>query len=116
MEVHTQFFKPTDQTARLSVLAHVDLKRIRFKKADGRNKNTISMVAAVFDRNGVMKGAIQKDIEMRWKDETFETKIAAGVSMKTSFDVPPGSYVIRLVVRDSEGQMMAAHNGVVEIP
>jgi hypothetical protein len=53
---------------------------------------------------------------MRWKDETFETKIAAGVSMKTSFDVPPGSYVVRLGVRDSEGQMMAAHNGVVEIP
>jgi hypothetical protein len=36
--------------------------------------------------------------------------------MKTSFDVAPGSYVIRLVVRDSEGQTMAARNRVVEIP
>ena len=36
--------------------------------------------------------------------------------MKTSFDVAPGSYVVRLVVRDSEGQTMAARNGVVEIP
>jgi hypothetical protein len=27
-----------------------------------------------------------------------------------------GSYVVRVVIRDTEGQMMAARNGVVEIP
>jgi len=116
VDVHTQFFKATDKNARLSVLAHVDLKHIRFKKAEGRNRNTLSIVAAVFDRNGILIGAIQKDVEMRLKDETFDARLAAGVSMKTSFDVSPGSYIIRLVVRDFEGQMMAARNGVVEIP
>jgi VWFA-related protein len=116
VDVHTQFFKASDKNARLSVLAHVDLKHIRFKKSEGRNRNTLSIVAAVFDRNGILVGAIQKDVEMRLKEETFEARVAAGVAMKTSFDVSPGSYVIRLVVRDSEGQMMAARNGVVEIP
>jgi VWFA-related protein len=116
VDVHTQFFKSTDKNARLSVLAHVDLKHIRFKKAEGRNRNTLSIVAAVFDRNGILVGAIQKDVEMRLKEETFDARLAAGVSMKTSFDVAPGSYIIRLVVRDFEGQMMAARNGVVEIP
>jgi VWFA-related protein len=116
VDVHTQFFKATDKNARLSVLAHVDLKHIRFKKAEGRNRNTLSIVAAVFDRNGILVGAIQKDVEMRLKEETFDARLAAGVSMKTSFDVAPGSYIIRLVVRDFEGQMMAARNGVVEIP
>jgi VWFA-related protein len=116
VDVHTQFFKATDKNARLSVLAHVDLKHIRFKKSEGRNRNTLSIVAAVFDRNGILVGAIQKDVEMRLKEETFDARLAAGVSMKTSFDVAPGSYIIRLVVRDFEGQMMAARNGVVEIP
>jgi hypothetical protein len=36
--------------------------------------------------------------------------------VKTSFDTQPGKYLLRLVVRDSEGQMMAARNGIVEIP
>jgi VWFA-related protein len=116
VELHTQFFKATDKNAKLAVLAHVDLKHLRFKKADGRNRNTLSIVSAVFDRNGILVGAIQKDIEMRLKDETFNARIANGVAMKTSFDVAPGSYVVRLVVRDSEGQTMAARNGVVEIP
>jgi hypothetical protein len=116
VELHTQFFKSTDANARLAVLAHVDLKHIRFKKVDGRSRNVLSIVSAVFDRNGILVGAIQKDIEMRFKDETFNARIANGVAMKTSFDVAPGSYVVRLVVRDSEGQTMAARNGVVEIP
>jgi VWFA-related protein len=114
--LHTQFFKPTDTNAKLAVLAQVDLKHLRFKKVDGRSRNVLSIVSAVFDRNGILVGAIQKDVEMRFKDETFNTRIANGVAMKTSFDVAPGSYVVRLVVRDSEGQTMAARNGVVEIP
>jgi VWFA-related protein len=116
VELHTQFFKPTDNNAKLAVLAHVDLKHLHFKKVDGRNRNVLSIVAAIFDRNGILVGAIQKDVEMRFKDETFNARIANGVAMKTSFDVAPGSYVVRLVVRDSEGQTMAARNGVVEIP
>jgi hypothetical protein len=36
--------------------------------------------------------------------------------VKSSFDVKPGSYMVRLVVRDTEGQMMAAANGAVDIP
>jgi hypothetical protein len=116
VELHTQFFKTTDQTARLSVLAHVDLKHLHFKKAEGRNWNTVSIVAALFDRNGILVSALEKDFEMRLKDESFEARVAAGVAMKTSFDVAPGSYVVRLVVRDSEGQTMAARNGVIEIP
>ncbi len=116
IELHTQFFKPTDENAKLAVLAHVDLKHLHFKKTDGRDRNTLSIVSAIFDRNGILVGAIQKDIEMKFKEETFEAHIAPGVSMKTSFNVAPGSYIVRLVVRDSEGQTMAARNGVVDIP
>jgi hypothetical protein len=36
--------------------------------------------------------------------------------VKTTFDVAPGSYLVRMVVRDTEGRMMAAQNGAVEIP
>ena len=54
-------------------------------------------------------------IEMRLKDETLQ-KLGAGLTIRTSLDVKPGRYMIRLVVRDSEGQLMSAQNGAVEIP
>jgi hypothetical protein len=54
-------------------------------------------------------------VTMHWKDETLDHKLSSGITLKTSFDVKPGNYLIRLVVRDSEAQVMSAENGTVEI-
>jgi VWFA-related protein len=116
VELHTQFFKPTDLSARVTILTHVDLKRLRLRKADGRNRNDLTIVSALFDRNGNYVTGSQKLVEMRLKDETIEKRSDAGITVRTSFDVKPGTYLVRLVVRDAEGQQMSAANGSVEIP
>ena len=116
VELHTQFFKPTDASARVTVLTHVDLKRLRFHKADGRNRNDLTIVSALFDRNGNYVVGNQKVVEMRLRDETIEKRADSGITVRTSFDVKPGTYLVRLVVRDADGQQMSAANGSVEIP
>ena len=58
---------------------------------------------------------MEKTVTMHWKDDTLEHKLGSGITLKTSFDVKPGSYMVRLVVRDAEGQLMSAENGTVEI-
>jgi len=116
VELHTQFFKPSDAEAKLAILAHVDVQHIRYRKVDGRNTNELTVVSAIFNRNGVFVQATQKNLTMRWKDATLESKLGSGITLKTSFDVKPGSYLVRLVVRDKEGQLMSAENGAIEIP
>jgi VWFA-related protein len=115
VELHTQFFKSTDADAKLSVLAHVDVKDIHYRKVDGRNTNELTVVSVLFNQNGVFVQGSQKNVTMRWKDETL-AKLNSGITLKTSFDVKPGSYLVRLVVRDTEGQLMSAENGAIEIP
>lgn len=115
VELHTQFFKASDVDAKLSVLVHVDVKRMHFQKAEGRNNDNLTIVAALFDRNGSFIRGDEKILEMRWKDETLEHKLDRGVTLKSSFDVKPGSYLVRLVVRDTEG-LLSAENGAIEIP
>ena len=114
--VHTQFFKPSDGTAKLTVLARVDVKRLHYKQAEGRNENDLTVVTAVFDRNGNFLQSNQKVVTMRWKNETLQARLATGITLRTSFDVKPGRYVVRVVARDTEQQMMSAENGAVEIP
>jgi hypothetical protein len=114
--LHTQFFKPSNETARVTVLAHIDLKTLRFRKADGRNYNDLTIVSALFDRNGNWVTGSEKTLEMRLKDQTLEKRAETGFTIRTTFDVKPGGYLIRLVVRDKEGQEMSAQNGAVEIP
>ena len=115
VDLQTQFFKPGVDSAKLTVLAKVDLKRLRFKKLDGRNDDNLTVVSVLFDRNGNYITGMTKNVEMKLRDETL-ARLAAGITVRTSFDVKPGTYVVRLVVRDSEGQAMAAQNGAVEIP
>jgi hypothetical protein len=116
VELHTQFFKSSDENARLAVLVRVDVKHIHFRKEAGRNRNDLTIVSGLFDRNGNYVTANERIIEMRLRDDTLENKLGQGINLKTNFDVKPGSYLVRLVVRDAEGQMMSAQNGAVEIP
>ena len=116
VELHSQFFRTGEDKARVSVIVKVDLKRLKFRKEEDRNRNDLTLVAALFDRNGIYVAGSQKKIEMRLKDETVEKRLDGGITIRSSFDVKPGNYAIRLVVRDTEGQLMSAQNGVVEIP
>jgi VWFA-related protein len=115
VELHTQFFKTTDDDAKLSVVVRLDVRHLHYRKADGRNNDSLTIVAVLFDRNGNFVTGNEKTLQMHWKDETLDSKLASGVTLKSSFDVKPGSYLVRLVVRDEEGQL-AAQNGAIEIP
>jgi hypothetical protein len=115
VELHTQFFKESDTAAQIAVLVRVDLRGIHFKKVDGRNRNDLTIVSALFDTNGNYVKGSEKVLEMRLRDETLQRRLNSGVTLKSNFDVKPGSYLVRLVVRDAEGQI-SAENGAVEIP
>jgi VWFA-related protein len=116
IELHTQFFKPSEVSARLAVLVKVDVKHIRFRKTEGRNSNDLTVASGIFDRNGNLVAGNQKVLEMRLRDETLANRLGSGITVRSSFDVKPGTYLVRLVVRDAEGQLMAATNSAVEIP
>ena len=115
VELHTQFFKPGDNDAKLSVLVRVDVRNIHFAKANGRNNTDVTIVSALFDHNGNFVAGNQKLVQLHLKDETLESRLSSGITTKSSFDVKPGSYVVRLVVRDASGEL-AARNLAVQIP
>jgi VWFA-related protein len=116
ISLNTQFFKIAEYKARLTILARVDVKHLRFRKADGRNNNTLTILGGVFDHNGNYVTGNQKIVDMKFKDQTLDTLPETGVTIKSNLEISSGSYVVRLVVRDSEGQLMSAQNSVVEIP
>jgi VWFA-related protein len=115
VEVHTQFFKPSEEDAKLTVLVHIDAKRLHFSKAEGRNLDKLTVVFGLFDHNGHFISANQKILDMHLKDDTLANRLDSGITLKSSFDVKPGGYLVRLVVRDLGGQISAA-NDAIEIP
>jgi VWFA-related protein len=116
VELKTQFFKTGDFMARLSILARIDAKHLRYRKAGGRNDNTLTVVGGVFDQNGKYVVGTQKVVDLKLRDQTLDALPESGITVKTNLDVASGSYIVRLVVRDSEGNVMSAVNGAVVIP
>jgi VWFA-related protein len=116
IQMHLQYYKSDAQNAKLSVLSHVDLTHVSFEKSQGRNWDDLTIVAALFDRNGNFITGTEQTLELRLKDATLARLDQTGVTVKTNFDVKPGGYLVRLVVRDSKAAQLSARNGVVEIP
>ncbi len=115
IECQTQFFK-TENGVRLSVVTHLETKGLKFRKAEDRNDDNLTISTAIFDENGHLVTGQQKIIDLKLKDATLERINRAGISVKSSFDLQPGSFLVRIVVRDSEGAQMAAMNRGLVIP
>lgn len=114
--LQTQYFKLDNGDVTLSAVAKVDVKKLTFKKDGDRNRNDITVVTGVFDNDGNFVNGAQKVVEMRLLDETLDKRLTSGISVKSNFAVHPGRYMVRMVVRDSEGQTMSAQSSLVEIP
>jgi VWFA-related protein len=116
VDLQTQFFKKDATSARLSVLTHFDVKSIHFRKEAGRNADVLTIATAIFDENGNFVTGGEKTVQMKLLDTTYNRLSRSGLTLKSSYDVKPGTYMVRLVVRDGEGAQMAARNGAVVIP
>ena len=115
LDCQTQFFKVANGV-RLAVVAHVTTKGLKFTRDGDRSKNNLTVATAVFDENGNLITGLEKIIEMKLRDATLERINRSGISVKSTFDVQPGTFLVRVVVRDSEGAQMAAVNRGVVIP
>ncbi len=116
VEVSTSVLSSDPGKAQLSVRAHIELKNLPFRRNEGRYLDTLTVVAGLFGEDGRLAvNGVAKTINLAFKDETLAAGKANSMETKLAFGAPPGKYILRLVVRDSEGEMIGARNSAVEI-
>jgi len=113
--LQTQYFMNDNGDATLSAVAKIDIKKLSYRKDSGRNNNEVTIVTGLFDNDGNYVTGIEKLVTLRLLDDTLEKRAGSGMSVKNSFTVHPGRYMVRMVVRDSEGQTMSAQSSIVEV-
>jgi VWFA-related protein len=114
--IHTQFFKTTAGVTKLSVVTRIDVTHMRFKKSADRNADDLVLVTSLFDRAANFVDAKQTSIKFQLLDATLGKLTHDGLSVRQSFDVKPGTYLVRSVVQESQGEQLSAMNSQVEIP
>jgi VWFA-related protein len=116
MELQTQYVKNTAADARLSILTRLGIKDIRFRKLDDRNCNVLTVVTAIFEDNGNYVLGENKSVNLKLTGPTYDHLLSSGLTLKSEFDLKPGKYMLRQVIREIEGAQMAARSVTVVIP
>jgi hypothetical protein len=116
IDVHTQFFMKTESDAQIAVLTRLDLHPLHFRKEESLNLDTLTFVTVVFDRDGHVVSGHQRSLEMRLRDDALEKYLQTGITVRINFDVKPGTYLVRAIVRDSESGQISGLNRTVDIP
>lgn len=108
--LRTEVTQADATSAQLTVLTHLDVSGVHFRKAEGRNRNDFVFATGLFDRNGQLVDGQMKEVELKLMDSTLEKMRQDGLTFKTVFTVKPGTYTVRGVVRGSEGDPLTALN------
>jgi VWFA-related protein len=116
IDVHTQFYKVNESDVRLSVLTHLDMSSVRFRKEQDRNLNDVTFITVLFDRDGKYITGKEKKLLFRLRDTTLTKLTQSGITLKTEFDLKPGTYMVRQIVRDSQAGQLSGLSRTVEIP
>jgi len=116
IDVHTQYFMKSESDARVAVLTRIDLRELHFRKEGDRNLDNLTFVTVVFDRDGHVVSAQQKSVELHLRDGSLERYMQSGISSRALFDIKPGTYLVRAIVRDSASGQISGLNRTVEIP
>ena len=116
MSLQTQYFKTEDAGTKLSVVSHLDVRNMKFRKSEGRNFDDVTVATVIFDDNGKLVMGGEKFVKMRLLDASIQRMGHTGFAVKSTFDLKAGKYLVRQVVQDSEGAQMAARSAIVVVP
>ena len=114
VEIHTEVSEAAGNDE-LAVFAHLDTKTLHFHKEGERNQNTVTFVSVIYDGNGKYVTGQQRQAKVDLADDALASLLAAGMEIKVTFQLKPGTYTIREVVTDSEEHHMTAFSRSVEV-
>ena len=116
MELQTQYVRKDAGDGELSIVSRLQMKDVPFQVVDGRHVDSLTLATSIFDENGNFVVGGQKVLDLNLLEASYQKMIQSGLTVKVGFDLKPGRYIVRQVVRDSENSQMAARNGTVVIP
>jgi len=117
LKFEARVWPPSDQTQNKVVVDfHIDPHAIGFdERADGLHHASIDCVVRAYSAKGKLVKTEATTITASLKPETFAHTMQTNFPCRQFVDLPPGSYVLRLGVRDDGNGLMGTANGRVVV-
>jgi VWFA-related protein len=99
----------------ITMVAHVDVSRLRFETSQDRRAQKLNIVAVLLDSRGGFVTGKRSELELNLMDATFARFAKTGLAVELTLEAPPGSYSVRAVAQDALEGKLAAASGTVQI-
>jgi len=101
--------QPENGSPSLQVAIHLDVGKMKFTASADRHSLKLTYILAVMSQTGSFIAGRQGEIEMAFKQATFDALAPDGLNVLLPFHAPPGSYTLRGIVQEGlEGKISAA--------
>ena len=101
--------------AKLSIVSKIHVKPLRFQKLSGRNHALLTVAVVVFDEGGSYVVGSRNTVNLMLRSTTLSGNEDPAVNVQSNFEIPPGSYRVRVVVAGSDGPELSTRNIAVTV-
>jgi VWFA-related protein len=116
IQISYQFSQVSAAIYQVSLLTKVDVKGLEFLSEDERRKNSLNLMVAAYDEHDKWIDGVEKLIDLNLQEPNYVAMLHYGFTAKVNFNLPPGRYKIRSVVRESLRSQMGSASRLIEVP
>jgi VWFA-related protein len=98
------------------LVADVDLRPVSFETKGDRRVGAIDTYVVITPRDGGETKRVEKRLDLALPPDLFERLRRNGLPVLRDFELPPGTYQARLLVRDAKGGALGAIRHTFTVP
>jgi VWFA-related protein len=99
----------------VAIQTQIDIRPIHFQKVADRNRNIIMVMSAVYDSSDHLLLGKKNQVNLYLTDQNYSKVLQNGFSTLTKFDLKPGTYTVKTVVHEAEGDKLTSTTKRLEI-
>jgi VWFA-related protein len=100
----------------VTLLLHIDTSKLTFVQSEGRYHDQLEEVGFVFDANGKPIDTFSNNLELNLLPQSYQTALKRGFIATRTMNVKPGTYQVRLFVREAMSGLIGTANDFIDIP
>jgi len=106
-----------DSRAQLDINLLVNANQLTFKQNAEKNYvSTFDIVGFMMNSQGKTEGGFSQTVTAKLSENDYQRALTTGLSYTAHADLPPGTYQLRGVVRDSETGKLGSVSQYLEVP
>ena len=100
----------------VTLLLHIDASKLTFVQSEGRYHGQLEEVGFVLDANGNTIDKFSNILELNLTPQSYQTSLKRGFVATRKMDLKPGTYQIRLFVREVGFGLIGTANDFIDVP